>query len=143
MAVPDLETWRAGWNSPDQQRLGVRPVTIAPSYAAIAIDLPYGDERDDDPLFTTSALSYVADVVALSSVRAHLDEEREQPNGTMSLHLNFIAAPSNTVTVEATVVAQNEMEAFVELAGREPDGRMVLRGLATFSVRQKTPGGTA
>lgn len=143
MAVPDLDTWRAGWDAPDQRRLGVRPVTIGPSHAAIAVDLPYGDERDDDPLFTTSALSYVADVVALSSVRAHLDEEREQPNGTMSLHLNFVAAPVSTVTVEAHVVAQNEMEAFVELAGREADGRMVLRGMATFSVRQKTPGGAA
>lgn len=140
MAVPDLETWRSGWDAPDQQRLGVRPVTIAPSYAAIAVDLPYGDERDGDPLFTTSALSYVADVVALSAVRAHLDEERELPNGTMSLHLDFIAAPATTVTVEASVVARNEMEALVDLVGREQDGRMVLRGLASFSVRQ-VPGG--
>jgi len=143
VAVPDLETWRSSWGSADQQRLGVRPVTIARSYAAIAVELPYGDERDDDPLFATSALSYVADVVALSAVRAHLDEEREQPNGTMSLHLSFIAAPGSTVTVEARVAAQNEMEATVDLVGREPDGRMVLRGLATFSVRQKTPGGAA
>lgn len=92
MAVPDLETWQAGWRSADQQRLGVRPVTIAVNYAAVAVDLPYGDERDDDPLFATSVLTYVADVVALSAVRAYLDEEREQPNGTASLHLNFVAA---------------------------------------------------
>lgn len=140
MTLPDLETWRSGWDAPDQQRLGVRPVTIAASYAAIAVDLPYGDERDGDPLFTTSALSYVADVVALSAVRAHLDEKRELPNGTMSLHLDFIAAPATTVTVEASVIAQNEMEALVDLVGRERDGRMVLRGLASFSVRQM-PGG--
>ncbi len=141
MTVPDLETWRAGWDAPDQQRLGVRPVTIAPSYAAVAIDLPYGDERDGDPLFATSALTYVADVVALSAVRAHLDEERELPNGTMSLHLDFIEAPATTVTVEARVVAQNESEALVDLIGCEAGGRMVLRGLASFSVRQKTPVG--
>ncbi|MSQ29082.1 MAG: hypothetical protein EXR68_01115 [Dehalococcoidia bacterium] len=143
MAVPDLETWRAGWRSPDQQRLGVRPVMISPSRASIAVDLPYGDERDDDPLFATSALAYVADVVALSAVRAHLDDEREQPNGTASLHLNFVAAPTSTVTIEASVVAQNDMEAIVELIGREADGRNIVRGLVTFSVRQKTPGGAA
>ena len=143
MAVPDLETWRAGWRSPDQQRLGVRPVMISPSHASIAVDLPYGDERDDDPLFATSALAYVADVVALSAVRAHLDDEREQPNGTASLHLNFVAAPMSAVTIEANVVAQNDMEAIVELVGREADGRNIVRGLVTFSVRQKTPGGAA
>ncbi len=143
MAVPDLEIWRARRGSPDQQYLGVRPVAIARSYAAIAVDLPYGDERDDDPLFTTSALTYVADIVALSAVGAHLGEQREQPNGTASLHLNFIAVPRGTVTIEASVAAQNEMEAIVDLVGREPDGRMVLRGLATFSVRQKTSGGAA
>lgn len=143
MAVPDLETWQAGWRSPDQQRLGVRPVTIAHNYAAIAVDLPYGDDRDEDPLFATSALTYVADVVALSAVRAYLDEEREQPNGTASLHLNFVAVPTSTVTIEAKVIAQNEMEVIVDLAGHEADGRMVLCGLVTFSVRQKTPAGAA
>lgn len=59
----------------------------------------------------------------------------------MSLHLDFIAAPATNVTVVASVVAQNELEAIVDLVGRERDGRMVLRGLASFSVRQKTPGG--
>lgn len=141
MAVPDLESWRARWDSPDQRYLGVQPVAVGPSRASIAVDLPYGDGRDDDPVFVTTALTYVADIAALSAVGAHIDEEREQPNGTASLHLNFVAAPQETVTVEATVAAQNEIEAVVDLVGREAGGRTVLRGLATFSIRQKTPGG--
>lgn len=138
MTVPDVEAWRARYTTTDHQHLGVRAITLAPSFASMAVDLPYGDERDDDPLYTTGALSYVADVVALAAVRAHLDEEREQPNGTTSLHVNFVAAPTSSVTIEATVVGQNPMEAIVDLSGRQADGTLILRGLVAFSVRAKT-----
>jgi len=142
MPVPDLDTWRARWQTPDEQHLGVRPLSVAKGHATFAIDLPYGDERDADPLFTTSALTYVTDVSALSAVMAHLDET-EQPNGTASLHLNYIATPTSAVTVEATVFGQNSTEAIIDIAGREADGRVVLRGLVTFSVRQRASGGGA
>lgn len=134
MPVPDLETWRQRWAGSDQERLGVRPLSISERGAIIAVELPYGDERDDDPLFTTAALTYVADIAALSSVLAHLGED-ERPNGTASLHLNYITPPSSSVEIEAHVSAQNELEAIVDIVGREADGRIVLRGLVTFSVR--------
>lgn len=139
MPVPELEAWRARWDTSDGRRMGVRPVTVHEGGAEIAVDLPYGDERDEDPLFAVSALTYVADITALSAVLAYLGEH-DRPNGTASLHLDYITEPASTVTVEGRVVAQNHMEAIVDLAGREADGRLALRGVATFSVR---PGSAA
>lgn len=134
MPVPDLHAWRARWDSPDQARLGVRPVSVDEHRARIAVDLPYGDERDDDPLFAISAITYVADITALSAVMAHLTDA-ERPNGTSSLHLNHVLPATSTVTMEAFVSARNDMEAIVDLSGQDEDGQIVLRGLATFSVR--------
>ena len=140
MPVPDPDTWRARWASADQHRLGVHAGVVADGFASFVIDLPYGDERDSDPLFASAALTYAADVAALSAVLARLDEEREQPNGTASLHLNFVRPPSGTVTIEARVSAWGVQDALVECSGRDGEGQLVMQGLVTYSLRARTAG---
>lgn len=134
MPVPDLESWRGRWDQPDSRRMGVRPLSVSEGGASFAVDLPYGDERDDDPNFVTGAVTYVADIVALSAVLAYLSEG-DRPNGTASLHLDHLARPDSTVTVEASVAGRNHMEVIVDLVAREGDGRLVMKGLATFALR--------
>jgi acyl-coenzyme A thioesterase PaaI-like protein len=138
LSVPDLETWRARWSSPDHQRLGVRAESVADGYASFVVNLPYGDERDDDPLMATAALTFASDVAALSAVQAHLDDEREQSNGTASLHLNYVAPPSGTVTIEARIVSWGALDSLVEVTGRDSAGQLVIQGLVSYSMRPKT-----
>jgi acyl-coenzyme A thioesterase PaaI-like protein len=138
LSVPDLETWQARWSSADQHRLGVHAVSVADGFASFVVNLPYGDERDGDPLIATTAFTYAADVAALSAVLAHLDEEREQPNGTASLHLNYVAPPLGKVTIEARVSAWGASDALVEVTGRDSREQLVLRGLVTYSLRSRT-----
>ncbi|HRC62420.1 MAG TPA: hypothetical protein PLX85_04270, partial [Dehalococcoidia bacterium] len=104
MPVQPLAEWQQRWENEGAANLKVRPVEVAEGYAQFVIDLPYGDERDGDLDFLNLALSYAVDVAALAAVIARVDPEREQPNGTASLHLNFLEAPSEPVTVEGRVV---------------------------------------
>lgn len=135
MSLPDMSRWR----SPEAQYLGVRPDHVADGFARFVVDLPYGDERDEDPSFASCAVAYAADTAALCALFARLDEQKEHPNGTASMHLNLLEAPSSRLTIEATVTVNREAEALIDVAGRADDGRLVLRGLLNFSVRQRTP----
>jgi len=103
MPVPDLETWRGRWTGEQVRYLGVRGVDIGDDYTEFVVDQPYGDERDDDPLFLWTAILYASDIAVVGAVGAHVDPLREQNNGTASLYLNRVAAPSGTVSVRAQI----------------------------------------
>ncbi|MGE0135375.1 MAG: hypothetical protein AB7L91_09820 [Dehalococcoidia bacterium] len=143
MPVQPLAEWRQRWENEGAKHLGVRPVEVAEGYARFSIDLPYGDERDGDLDFLNLALSYAVDVAALASVIARVDPEREQPNGTASLHLNFLDAPSGPVSVEGRVVYWQVPGALIEVVATGVDGALIARGVSPYSLRAKTPEGAA
>lgn len=143
MPVQPLAEWRKRWENEGAARLGVRPVEVAEGYARFAIDLPYGDERDGDLDFLNLALSYAVDVAALAAVIAQVDPERELPNGTAALHLNFLEVPSGPVTVEGRVVYWQVPSALIEVAATDADGRLIARGVSPYSLRAKAAEGAA
>jgi hypothetical protein len=116
-------------------RFGVRVLDAADGVSELLIDRPYGDDRDADPWFETVALHYAADVGALVSVLSRLDPEREQPNGTASLHLNLLHDPDGAVRVRAEVVFWSDFEALSELTATDAAGNVVARGLSAYSLR--------
>ena len=137
MPVPDREAWQARWRSAGRDRFGVSAADVGEDFASFIVDLAYGDERDDDPLFASAALTYASDIAALAAVSARIDEEREQRNGTMSLHLNFVTPPSGKVTIEGRVSAWGTHDALIDLTGRDEAARLVLRGLVAYSLRPR------
>ncbi|MGE0227090.1 MAG: hypothetical protein AB7I38_09990 [Dehalococcoidia bacterium] len=143
MPVQPIEEWRKRWSEEGVTRLGVRALDVAEGYAAFEIGLPYGDERDGDLDFLNLALSYAVDVAALGAVIAQVDPEREQPNGTASLHLNFLDVPSGPVTVEGRVVYWQVPSALIEVVAKDADGALIARGVSPYSLRAKTPEGAA
>lgn len=143
MSVPDLETWRARWNTPERERLGVRGERIEDGFASFVVDLRYGDERDHDALFHSAAVTHAADVAVLSAVMGHLDERTQQQNGTASIHLNFLRPLAGVVTVEGRVASWGTHDAVVEVAGRDERGTLVLTGLSTYSLRPRDARGQA
>jgi len=137
MPVQPLTEWRQRWENEAAANLNVRPVEAAEGYARFVIDLPYGDERDGDLDFLNLALSYAVDVAALAAVIARIDPEREQPNGTASLHLNFLDAPAGPVTVEGRVVHWQVPSALIEVVATDADGALIARGISPYSLRAK------
>ena len=138
MPVPPLAEWRERWTNKDAQRLGVRPDNVADGFARFWVDFPWGDERDEDEDFLNHALAYAVDIAALAAVISHLDPEREQPNGTAALHLNFLEPPSGPIAVEARVVHWHVPAALVELVATDTEGRQIARGLSPYSLRART-----
>lgn len=116
-------------------RFNVRMIAAHDGVASVRIDLPFGDERDADPLFFQTALYYAADIAALRSVRSRMDETRERPNGTISLHLNMLAEPSTGVTVRSEVRYWSTHEALSDIVATDDVGRPVARGLSAYSMR--------
>ena len=143
MSVPDLETWRARWQTPERERLGVRGERIEDGFASLIVDLRYGDERERDPLFASAAVTHAADVAVLSAVMGHIDEHRQQQNGTASLHLNFLRPLVGVLTVEGRIASWGNHDAVVEVSARDERGALVLKGLSTYSLRPREPRGTA
>jgi len=133
MPVPEREAWLARFDTAPARRLGVAPESVERGFAAFAIAVPYGDERDDDPLFFATALHYAADIAALSAVIARC--ELEQPNGTASVHLAELAAPRGPVRVWSRVVHWGEYAALLEIAAEDASGALVARGLTGYSLR--------
>ncbi len=143
MSVPDLETWRARWRTPERERLGVRGERIEDGFASFVVDLRYGDDRDGDLLFASAAVTHAADIAVLSAVMGHLDEQRQQQNGTASLHLNFLHPLTGALTVEGRVASWGNHDAVVEVVARDERGQLVLTGLSTYSLRLREPRGGA
>ena len=142
MPKPDLETWMKRWDSPEARRLGVVPDSVQPGEACFLVRRPYGDERDGDRLFTSAALFYAIDIAALAAVVARLDAERQQPNGTASLTMNFVAEPEGTVRARGTVAHWDTFGALVEVEVRDEADRLVGRGQSAYSLRPRA-GGTS
>jgi hypothetical protein len=140
MPVPPLEEWRQRWETDGASRLGVRPVEAKPEgWARFAIDLPFGDERDDDEDFFYLALSYAVDVAALAAILARVDPEVEQPNGTAALHLNLLDTPRGAVTVEGRVIHWQVPTALIDIEATDAEGRLIARALSPYSLRARTP----
>ena len=140
MPLQPLDEWKTRWSSADAQRLGVRPDAVDAESAHFIIDRPYGDNRDHDPLSTNVALSYALDVAALSAVIAHLDDEREQPNGTASLHVNYLSEPQGTIRASARVLHWAPYGSLLELQARDERGVLVAHGVTSYSLRPRTNG---
>ena len=143
MSVPDLETWRARWRTPERERLGVRGERIEDGFASFVVDLRYGDDRDHDPLFASAAVTHAADIAVLSAVMGHLDERTQQQNGTASIHLNVLRPLSGVLTVEGRIASWGSHDAIVEVDARDERGHLVLKGLSTYSLRPREPRGGA
>jgi acyl-coenzyme A thioesterase PaaI-like protein len=143
MPVPDIETWRARWTGEQVRYLGVRGVDIGDGYTEFVVEQPYGDERDDDPLFLSTAIMYAVDIAVVGAVGAHVDPLREQNNGTASLYLNWIAAPSGTVSVHAKIAHWGTFQALVEVTAHDDAGSLVAQGLSAYSLRPKPSTETA
>lgn len=139
MPVPELEAWRKRWAAPQTRALGVAPSTIADGIAEFTITVPYGDERDGDPLFFPASLTYAADIAAVAAVGAHVDPTREQGNGTASLFLNFVAAPAGVVRVRAEVGHWAAYQALVSITAHDAAGDLVAQGLSGYSLRPRSP----
>lgn len=139
MPVPELEAWRTRWSAPQTRALGVAPATIADGTAEFTIGVPYGDERDGDPLFFPAALTYAADIAAVAAVGAHVNPDIEQPNGTASLFLNFVAAPAGAVRVRAEVAHWGAYQALVSITAHDAAGNLVAQGLSGYSLRPRAP----
>lgn len=139
MPVPELEGWRRRWSAPQTRALGVTPETIADGVAEFTIALPYGDERDADPLYFPAALTYAADIAAVAAVGAHVDPAREQGNGTASLFLNFVAPPTGSVRVHAEVGHWAAYQSLVTITAHEVAGDLVAQGLSGYSLRPRPP----
>jgi hypothetical protein len=131
---PDFDDRRT-FSSGQASRFNVRVLEARAGSAELRLDIPFGDERDDDPLFAAAALHYAADIVALQSVRSRIDPARERPNGTASLHLNLLAEPQGGVTLRADVVYWSPYEALSEIAATDDAGQAVARGLSAYSLR--------
>lgn len=134
---PDLAEWSSRFEAGQAQRFGVRVRTVEPGFAAITLERPHGDERDRDPLFLSAGLHYAADTAALAAVLAKVDPEREQPNGTASLHLNALASSQGALRVEARVAYWATYEALLEISATDGAGQLVARGLSAYSLRPK------
>jgi len=143
MSVPELETWRARWRTPERERLGISAERIEDGFASFAVDLRYGDERDHDPLFASAAVTHAADIAVLSAVMGHLDEHTQQQNGTASIHLNFLHPLAGLLTVEGRIASWGSHDAIVEVDARDERGTLVLKGLSTYSLRPRAPRGDA
>ena len=143
MSVPDLETWRARWRTPERERLGVRGERIEDGFASFVVDLRYGDDRDHDPLFASAAVTHAADIAVLSAVMGHIDEHVQQQNGTASMHLNFLRPLAGVLTVEGRIASWGSHDAIVEVDARDERGTLVLKGLSTYSLRPRAPRGGA
>jgi acyl-coenzyme A thioesterase PaaI-like protein len=139
MPVPDLETWRGRWTGEQVRYLGVRGVDVGDGYTEFVIQQPYGDERDRDPLFLSTAITYAVDIAVVGAVSAHVDPEREQNNGTASLYLNWIAEPEGTVHVRAEIAHWGAYQALVDVTVHDATGSLVARGLSAYSLRPKQP----
>lgn len=137
MSVPDLETWRARWRTPERERLGVRGDRIEDGFASFIVDLRYGDERDHDALFHSAAVTHAADVAVLSAVMGHIDEREQQQNGTASIHLNFLRPLSGVLTVAGRIASWGSHDAIVEVEAHDERGTLVLKGLSTYSLRPR------
>ncbi len=140
--APDFDDRRT-FSSGQAARFNVRVLEAAAGHAELRLDVPFGDERDEDPLFAAAALHYAADIAALQSVRSRIDPTRERPNGTASLHLNMLGEPSGAVTVRAEVVYWSTYEALSEIAAEDETGQAVARGLSAYSLRPANEGGAA
>jgi acyl-coenzyme A thioesterase PaaI-like protein len=143
MSVPDLEMWRRRWRTPEHERLGVRCEAIEDGYSAFVVDLRYDDERADDPLFASAAVTHAADVAVLCAVIGHLDEEKQQNNGTASIHLNFLRPLAGVLTVEGRIASWGSHDAIVEVEAHDEHGVLMLKGLSTYSLRPREPRGGA
>ncbi|MDA0302489.1 MAG: PaaI family thioesterase [Chloroflexi bacterium] len=137
MSVPDLETWRARWRTPESERLGVRGDRIEDGFASFIVDLRYGDERDHDALFHSAAVTHAADVAVLSAVMGQIDEHQQQQNGTASIHLNFLRPLSGVLTVAGRIASWGTHDAIVEVEAHDERGALVLKGLSTYSLRPR------
>jgi acyl-coenzyme A thioesterase PaaI-like protein len=137
MPVPDLDTWRGRWTGEQVRYLGVRGVDVGDGYTEFVVEQPYGDERDDDPLFLSTAITYAVDIAVVGAVSAHVDPEREQNNGTASLYLNWLAEPHGTVTVRAEIAHWGPYQALVDVVARDATGILVAQGLSAYSLRPR------
>ena len=140
MAIPDMERLRASWRAqPERARLGVVPERIDEDSAVYTVDLRYGDGREDDPLYTSAAVTFAADVAATSAVRGRLDEALQQLNGTISLHLNFLAPLAGLITIVTRVVSMGEQDAVIDIIAHDDRGTAVLKGVVDYSLRPRAP----
>ena len=139
MPVPDLETWRSRWTGEQVRYLGVRGVDVGDGYTEFVVEQPYGDKRDDDSLFLSTAITYAIDIAVVGAVSAHVDPAREQNNGTASLYLNWIAQPAGTVRVRAQIAHWGPFQALVDVTAHDEGGGLVAQGLSAYSLRQKPP----
>lgn len=138
MAIPDMERLRASWRTqPERARLGLVPERIDEDSAVYTVDLRYGDGREDDPLYTSAAVTFAADVAATSAVRGRLDETKQQLNGTISLHLNFLAPLAGFITIETRVVSMGEQDSVIDIVGHDDRGTTVLKGIVDYSLRPR------
>jgi hypothetical protein len=135
--VPDLETWRGRWTGEQVRYLGVRGVEVGDGYTEFVVEQPYGDERDDDPLFLSTAITYAVDIAVVGAVSAHVDPAREQNNGTASLYLNWLAEPIGTVRVRADIAHWGAYQALVDVVAHDTAGTLVARGLSAYSLRPR------
>lgn len=123
------------FSSGQAARFGVRVLAAADGQSQLLLPATYGDDRDRDARFTAAAFDYAADIAALAAVLSRVDRTREQPNGTASLHLSRLAAPTGDVTLRARVVFWSSHEALVELSAVDAAGHDVARGLSAYSLR--------
>ena len=142
MVLPGTEVFHDRWDSPQSRRLGARFVSMEGGRAEFALDLPYGDERDDDPMMLAAGLAYALDTAALAAVVSGVDRSVRLPNGTASLHIDYLEAPGGAVRVQARVVHWSAYDALVEIEATDEAGGEVARGLSVYSMRPMTEGGT-
>ena len=132
MPVPPLEEWRGNWDKPVHRSLGMRGDAIEAGLCRFIVERPDGA----DDVLLRSSIQIAADIAAISAVRANLDEEREQANGTAELHVSFIAPLPDVTEVTARVIHWAAYSSHLTIEARSvPDGELVATGLTTYSLR--------
>lgn len=143
MSTLNRDAWAARWRTPEHARLGVRAELIEDGAATFSVDLRYDDERADDPLFASAALTHAVDIAVLGVVTGHIDHGRQQASGTASLHVNYLQPLVGLLMVEARLVSWGDYEAVVVVDARNEAGGLILTSLSTYALRPMAPRGTA
>ncbi len=119
-------------NSPHAASLGIKLVSIGTDEATL--ELPYRDQLATmGDVVHGGAVSALIDTAAMAAAWAS-DEVPENPAGaTVSLSVNFVAAARGVdLRAEAKVVRRGGRLSFCEVEVRDPEGKLVAHGIATY-----------
>ena len=143
MSTLDTDAWVARWRTPEHAYLGVRAERIEGGATAFSVELRYDDERADDPLFASAAVTHAVDIAVLGVVTGHIDHRQQQASGTASLHVNYLRPLAGLLIVEARLASWDDYAAVVAVDARNEVGELILTGLSTYALRPMEPRGGA